>query len=266
MSCFGFIGTGNMGSACARVVKKTHAENKILLSNRTKEKAQILAQEFNASCVENTDVAKCAKFIFLGVKPQSFASLFDEIGPLLQKRADNFVLVSMAAGVEIKQVQKLAGRNIPVIRIMPNTPVAVGKGIVLFACSKEVDGESKAEFLNSMKAAGSLYELPEEQIDIACAVSGCGPAYVAMFIEALADGAVACGLNRKLAYKLASETLIGTSQLQIDDGCWPAALKDSVCSPAGTTIEGVRVLEECGFRGAVIDAVIASFEKNKTFK
>ena len=264
MSCFGFIGTGNMGSSCARAVAMSCAGEKLFLSNKTRKKAQMLAEELGAKCGRNVDVAKNANFIFLGVKPQVLPELFEEIKPSLQKRADNFVLVSMAAGTEIERIQKLVGKNVPVIRIMPNTPVSVGKGVVLYTCSKEVSAASKAEFLKCMEDCGSLYELPEDKLDAASSLSGCGPAFVAIFLEALADGAVACGVSRELAYSLASQTLLGTAQLQIETGALPAALKDAVCSPAGTTIEGVRVLEKRGLRGGVIDALKASYEKGKT--
>ena len=266
MSIFGFIGTGNMGTALASAAVREVPGDNIYLSNRTQDKAKELAGKLGAVFTENDVIAAKADFIILGVKPQGLQALFDEIAPILQSRKSNFVLVTMAAGTEIAQIQQMAGINVPVIRIMPNISVNVGKGVILFSASEEVAANRMQEFIDGMSGAGTFYELPESQIDAASAISGCGPAFIAMFMEAMADGAVACGLPRELSYKLVSETLLGTSSLQIETDLCPSAFKDIVCSPAGTTIEGVRTLEECGFRGAVMDAVIAAFEKNESFK
>jgi pyrroline-5-carboxylate reductase len=146
---------------------------------------------------------------------------------------------------------------------MPNTPVAYGEGMILYCASEEVGDETLAKFRDFMKYAGELDMIPERLIDAGSAVSGCGPAFVYMFIEALADGGVAAGLPREAAMKYAAETVKGAAVTVLRSGKHPGELKDAVCSPGGSTIEGVRALEQAGFRSAVMDAVIASYEKNK---
>ena len=255
----GFIGTGNMGGALACAAAKTGAE--LYLYDRCAEKAEALAKQLGCRTASlDAMVGSCA-LVFLGVKPQVLPELFSELQPLLPK-AGSVTWVSMAAGVPIERI-RAALQGAPVIRIMPNTPVGVGKGMVLYACAENVTEAAAKAFLSALSEAGRLLELPEKLIDAGCAVSGCGPAFVCMFAEALADGGVACGLTRAQANLLAAQTLSGTAELLLQEGASPAALKDAVCSPGGTTIEGVLALEESGFRGAAMDAVIAAFEKAK---
>jgi pyrroline-5-carboxylate reductase len=147
---------------------------------------------------------------------------------------------------------------------MPNTPVSVGEGTVLYTANSEVTDGEIADFKAAMKFAGVLDEIPEKLIDAASAVSGCGPAFVFMFIESLADGAVACGLPRDKALVYAEQTVLGAARLALESGKHPGELKDAVCSPGGSTIEGVRTLEEGAFRASAVDAVIAAYEKTKT--
>ena len=146
------------------------------------------------------------------------------------------------------------------VRIMPNTPAAIGAGVVQL-CAADVTGEEKEELLHLLSGAGLVDEIPESLMDAASAVSGCGPAFAYLFLEALADGAVACGLPRDKALRYAARMLEGAARLADQSGTHPGVLKDAVCSPGGSTIEGVRVLEEHGFRAAAADAVIASYRK-----
>lgn len=266
MAVFGFIGIGNMGGALARAACKGVPGGQVLLSNRTPEKARLLAEELGCQAADNAAVAERADFIFLGVKPQMMADLLAEIGPALAARQSRFVLVTMAAGLTIRRIQELAGGAYPVIRIMPNTPASIGEGMVLYACGQSVSKDDEALFLESMAGAGRFSPLPEHLIDAGSAVSGCGPAFVDLFIEALADGGVACGLPRAAALEFAAQMVAGSARLVLESGRHPGALKDAVCSPGGTTIQGVRVLEEAGFRGAVMGAVIAAYEKNADLK
>ena len=281
MKTAGFIGTGNMGRALAKAValknkalSGTEEEWNLLLSNRTPEKAETLSREIGGEVTDNRTIASCADYIFLGVKPQMMGGMLSEIAPQLKERCGEdgfqkpFILVTMAAGFSMERIQEMAGGDYPVIRIMPNTPAAIGKGVILYSCNELVPEEALSEFTKMLSYAGKLYPLPEHLIDAGSSVSGCGPAFVYMFIEALADGGVACGLPRKDAYAYAAQMVAGSAELclkGLKDGVHPGALKDAVCSPGGTTIEGVRTLEEAGFRGAVMDAVIAAFEKNKVF-
>ncbi len=262
MATFGFIGTGNMGSALARAVCKKVPCDQVFLSNRTPEKAKALAEELQCFTAEAGAVAEHADFIFLGVKPQMMPQLLGQIAPVLQERTTPFVLVTMAAGLTIARIQELSGGEYPVIRIMPNTPASIGEGMILYTLGPGVSPEAEQVFLSAMKGAGRLSPLPEQLIDAGSAVAGCGPAFVDLFVEALADGAVACGLPRAQALEFAAQMVAGSARLILSSGSHPGVLKDAVCSPGGTTIQGVRTLEEAGFRGAVMDAVIAAFEKN----
>jgi len=261
MAIFGFIGTGSMGGALARAARRTLPGDQIFLSNRTAKKAEDLAAELGCRALINETVAEQADFIFLGVKPQMLNGLMADIGPTLQHRRSRYVLVTMAAGVTIDQVNRLADANNRVIRIMPNTPAAVGAGMTLYAVGSGVSPIEVDTFLKGMAGAGRFSRIPEYLIDAGSAVSGCGPAFVNLFMEALADGGVACGLPRPLALELATQTLLGSARLQQASGLHPGMLKDAVCSPGGSTIQGVRVLEERGFRAAAMDAVIAAYEK-----
>ena len=261
MLTLGFIGTGNMGGALAQAAAKSE-NNRLLLANRHPEKAQRLRDKIGGELTDSRSAAAKADYIFLGVKPQMLEALFAEIRDTLSARTDRFVLVSMAAGTSIDKVKCLTGGDYPVIRIMPNTPASIGQGMILYACSQEVTKEEENVFLEAMAAAGRFSPLEEKLIDAGSAVSGCGPAFVDLFIEALADGGVACGLPRAQALEFAAQMTAGSARLILESGRHPGELKDAVCSPGGTTIQVVRTLEEAGFRAAVMNAVIAAYEKN----
>ena len=243
----GFLGCGNMGGAIARAVCKATDPQNVYLANRTAAKAEALAEELGCKTTVNDEVAGRCDLIFLAVKPQMMEALLAPLKFTLNERPGRFILCSMAAGLSIPRIQEMAGEDYPVIRIMPNTPASVGEGMIQY-CSSHVTAEEEAEFCKLMAPAGRLDPVPEALIDAASCVSGCGPAWVYQFIEALADGGVACGLPRAKAQ---------------ESGKPPGELKDAVCSPGGSTIQGVRVLEERGFRGAVTDAVLAAYDKTK---
>ncbi|MCD8380924.1 MAG: pyrroline-5-carboxylate reductase [Lachnospiraceae bacterium] len=261
MYTIGFIGCGNMGSAIASAVSKVIEPSQIILANRTAAKAEALAATLGCQTGSNTDVVKNCTYIFLGVKPQMMADMLLSLQPVLQARTDQFVLVTMAAGLTIADIQAMAGGAYPVIRIMPNTPVAIGQGMIQACSSPEVTEDTLAGFQSLMAECGRLDFLSERLIDAASALSGCGPAYAYQFIEALADGAVECGLPRQKAYEYASQTLIGAASMVLETGKHPGELKDAVCSPGGTTIAGVHALERGGFRSAAMDAVKAAYDK-----
>ena len=263
MATLGFIGTGNMGGALARAACKSVPSDQVFLSNRTAEKARLLAAELDCRVTDNEAIAQNADLIFLGVKPQYMEELMAEICPILEARESRFLLVSMAAGLTIPRIRELAGKNYPVIRIMPNTPSAIGEGMVFYDCSENVTKTEEQVFLEPLAGAGRLAPLADRLMDAGSAVAGCGPAFADMFLEALADGGVACGLPRALALESAAQMMIGTAKLMLETGKHPGELKDAVCSPGGATIQGIRALEEAGFRGAVMDAVIAAWEKSQ---
>lgn len=255
----GFIGVGNMGGALAQRVRG----GELLVSSRTMEKAQAFAAAYGGRPCSNGTLAAEAEVIFLGVKPQKMCGLFAEIAPILRKRSDRFVLVSMAAGLTAAQIETMAGCPCPVLRIMPNTPSLYGKGTVPY-CKNAYATEEDARILEQLLAeTGWVFPLGEELMDAAGAVSGCGPAFAYLFVEALADGGVACGLPRETAQKLAAQMLSGAAEMVLLSGKHPALLKDEVCSPGGSTIAGVRTLEEGAFRASVHNAVIAACDRSK---
>lgn len=252
-----------MGGALARAVCRRIPSDQVFLSNRTPEKAKQLADALDCRVTDNDAIAECADFIFLGVKPQYMEGMLADIAPLLEKRESRFILVSMAAGLTISRIQELAGKAYPTIRIMPNTPSAIGEGVVFYDCSEGVKKTDEKAFLDGLAGAGRLIPLADHLMDAGSAVAGCGPAFADMFIEALADGGVACGLPRAMALEAAAQMLVGAGKLMLETGKHPGQLKDEVCSPGGATIQGIRTLEEAGLRGAVMDAVIAAYDKSR---
>ncbi len=260
---FGFIGTGNMGSALATAVVGKCGGDAVLLCDKDSKRAEALAVKLGASAGDIVKVASECKYIFLGVKPQMMAGMLNEIADTLKGRQDKFVLVTMAAGLSLETLTGFLGFAAPVIRIMPNTPAMVGKGMILYCANDLVTNADEAEFADAMSGAGSLDKLPESLIDAGSAVSGCGPAFVYMFIGAMADGGVKCGLPRDKALKYAAETVLGAAEMVLRTGKHTEELKDAVCSPAGSTIEGVATLENFAFRATVETAVANSFERTK---
>ncbi len=261
---FGFIGCGNMGGALARAVRRSMPEARLLLCNRTPQKARALAGAVGGDvCLrENREAAAESDYLFLGVKPQMMAGVLEDLKPALKARETPCVLVSMAAGLTVETLRRMAGVDFPLIRIMPNTPAAIGQGMVLCcADGLEMDDPRMARFTQALAGAGALDFVEEKLIDAGSAVAGCGPAFAAMLIEALADGGVACGLPRAKAQRYAAQMMLGTAALALEGGEHPGAMKDAVCSPGGSTIQGVRALEARGFRSAAFEAVVAAYEK-----
>ena len=259
----GFIGTGNMGGALARAAAGAVLPQRIYLANKTAAKAVSLAEALDCNAADVPWVAENCGLIFLGVKPQMMADLLAQLQPVLAARTEPVTLVSMAAGLTMAQIRAMAGAEYPVIRIMPNTPVAVGQGVVLYDTTDNVTEEALQCFLEAMAGAGLVDRLPEKLIDAGSAVSGCGPAFACLFLEALADGGVACGLPRQKAMEYAAQMLMGTAALARQTGQHPGQLKDAVCSPGGSTIAGVRALEQGGFRAAAMNAVEAAYHRTR---
>ena len=262
MNKIGFIGGGNMGGALAGAAIKAVGAQNVLVVDRDEAATAACAARIGATAGCYECIAKECRIIFLAVKPNLVASVAATLTPMLAGRED-VLIVSMAAGVKLEALAAHFGKKAHIIRIMPNTPASVGQGMIVYACSDEVtDGDIDA-FKAAMAHAGTLDAIDEIKIDAATGVMGCGPAFVYQFIEALADGGVACGLTRAQAQLYAAQTLAGAAQMVLQTGKHPGELKDAVCSPGGSTIEGVRTLEEGGLRGVVMDAVIASYEKTR---
>ena len=251
---YGFIGCGNMGSAIAGALASANID--LAVSDRSGK-----AKDSGFPYCTPREVAQQADRIFLAVKPQMMADVLAELSPILARRRP--VLITMAAGLTMSRIAAMAGGNYPVIRIMPNTPVSVGCGMTLYCANELVDEKTLADFLEDMAPTGRMDKLEERLFDAAGTVSGCGPAYLYMFIEAMADGAVSCGVPRAQAMKYAAATMAGAAQMVLETGLHPGQLKDNVCSPGGSTIAGVNVLEERAFRGAVMDCVKAAFKRNQ---
>ena len=257
----GFIGCGNMGGALARaVLKNTHTE--VYVSDYLTEKAEAFAKETGAVASDNVTIAKSCDFVFLAVKPANFPATLEPLRKAFAKNKDS-VIVTIAAGLSLEKVGGMVGDAHPIIRIMPNTPVLLGKGMITWCKNALVSEEKCEEFKSILAYAGRLDEIDEKLIDAASAVAGCGPAFVYMFIEALSDGAVECGLPRDKAMTYAAETLAGAAEMVLKTGKHPGQLKDEVCSPGGSTIEGVKALEDGKFRADTASAVIAAYEKTK---
>ena len=255
MKTIGFIGCGNMGGALAQAALRSVGAENIFVYDIDIKKSKAFADETDVNVADAEYIVLNCDYIFLGVKPQMLKSLFEKISPVLEERTTDFTLVSMAAGVSISLLQQMAQVDCPIIRIMPNMPASVGEGMILYTVNDFVSKEDIDGFLDSMKFAGLLDRIDEDKIDAASCVSGCGPAFVFMFCEALADGAVECGLPRDKALLYAAQTLTGAAQMLIKTGEHPGKLKDAVCSPAGSTIEGVKALENGAFRATTMDAV-----------
>ena len=254
---YGFLGCGNMGGALVKALSRVTKD--ITITDRSG-KAKKLAQELGIRYGSAEEIAASCDRIFLAVKPHMMGDLLAPLQGVLQQRKP--LLITMAAGLTVARIEELAGGKLPVIRIMPNTPVAVGKGMTQYCRNELVDEATIASFREDLRFSGQLDELEERLIDAASALSGCGPAYMYLFIEALADGAVACGIPRAKALEYAAATMVGAGEMVLATGMHPGALKDAVCSPGGSTIAGVRALEQHGFRGAAMDCVAAAYEKN----
>ena len=260
----GFIGIGNMGGTLAKVAKNFIGGENIIVSGKNTEKAKLFAAENDFTVATNESIAKEADMIFLGVKPHQVQAVMEEISPILKDRTQDIVLVSMAAGVTAAQIEAFADCPVRVVRIMPNTPSLIGEGTIPY-CKGSFALDSDCEELEELlESAGALIPMEESLIDAASAIAGCGPAFVYIFIEALADAGVACGLSRKDAVKLAARMTAGSAKMILQTGKHPSELKDAVCSPGGSTIAGVCALDENGFRNAVQKAVKSSFERNQT--
>ena len=255
---YGFIGCGNMGGAIAGMLSCSTKD--ILVSDRSG-KAKRLAESCGITYSDSVFVARNCERIFLAVKPQMMENALARLRETLAERAP--LIITMAAGLEIRRVEELIGAHLPVIRIMPNTPVALGKGVIPYCCNELVRPEVLDDWLADMAPCGLLDPLEERLMDAVGAVSGSGPAYLYLMMEALADGAVACGIPRQKAVQYVAMTVSGAAEMVLKTGQHPGALKDAVCSPGGSTIAGVRELEARSFRSAAMECVIAAYNRNR---
>lgn len=259
----GFIGCGNMGGALAKAASKSLDGAQIALCDFDKAKVEKFVNEFDAVAATAQEIAQNARFVVLAVKPQMMESAIAEFAEILRARKD-VTVITMAAGLSITAIRGFIGADLPVIRIMPNTPAMLGLGMILYATEQVANTEEQA-FLNAFSAAGAFDKIPEQDIDAGSVVSGCGPAFVYAFIQALADGGVACGVDKDKALLYAAQTAKGAAEMLLHFGDSQTLIKN-VCSPGGTTIEGVKTLESENLNGVVVDAVKASYKRTLELK
>lgn len=260
----GFIGLGNMATAMigGMLTKGLVEPEDIIGSSKTSATMEKIKNKFNiTTAINNRAVAEKADILFLAVKPLLFPEVIAEIRDSVRSQT---LIVSIAAGKSLSYLKEAFGRpELKIVRCMPNTPALVSEGCTGICAGEEVPSEDMEKIAGLMGAFGRAGVVPERLMDAVVGVSGSAPAYVFMFIEAMADGAVSAGMPRKQAYEFAAQTVLGSAKMVLETGQHPGELKDMVCSPGGTTIEAVKVLEEKGFRGIVMDAVEACVEKSK---
>ena len=264
MSVFGFIGVGNMGGALARAVCKTAGAENLIVSDYSAEKAEEFSKELGCAAADNDTVAEKAKWIFLGVKPQVLPGVMESLRPVLSKRAQrDFILVTMAAGISIAALEEMLGASVPVVRIMPNTPVSVGQGMILYTANDAVSENELSEFVSALSLAGKTDYIQEEEIDAASVISGCGPAFMYMFLEAMQETGIRLGLDGEKARLYAQQTMLGAASLAMDSEESLETLRVRVCSPGGSTIEGVKVFQNRALSETVYEALGASYRRTK---
>lgn len=261
----GFIGLGNMASAMigGMLEKGLIAPEDVIGSAKTTATAKKVKERFNITTVtDNKKVAAEADVLFLAVKPLFFPEVISEIRDSVKAGT---LIVSIAAGRTLSSIKEAFGQpELKVVRCMPNTPALVLAGCTGVCAGEEVPGEDVEKVIRLMEAFGKADVVPERLMDAVVGVSGSSPAYVFLFIEAMADAAVAAGMPRKQAYEFAAQSVMGSAKMVLETGLHPGELKDMVCSPGGTTIEAVKVLEEQGFRGIVMDAVEACIHRSES--
>lgn len=259
---FGFIGAGNMAQAMIGGILKAKlvSKDEIIASAATQKTLDAVKDKFGVqTTLDNQEIAK-ADMIFLAVKPVYCEQVLREIKDKLTK---DRIIVSIAAGKTMAWLEEQLGKDTKIVRTMPNTPALVGEGITAVCPNEQVTDKELTQVCEVLESFGKAEVIKESMMDAVIAVSGSSPAYVFMFIEAMADAAVAQGMPRKQAYQFASQSVLGSAKMVLETGMHPGELKDMVCSPAGTTIEGVRTLEKNGFRSAVFEALQACADKGK---
>lgn len=256
MMKLGFIGTGNMaGAIMGGIIQKGIFRPEQIIGADISEAERRKAKEtYGIEVTEDNRKAAAAEVLILSVKPQFYADAIAEIRDCIR---DDQLVITIAPGKTLSWLEEQFGKRVKIVRTMPNTPALVGEGMTAACVNQYVTEEEKAYALKILDSFGKVELVPEHLIDAVVAVSGSSPAYVFMFIEAMADAAVAEGMPRTQAYEFAAQAVYGSAKMVLETGKHPGELKDMVCSPAGTTIEAVRILEKKGFRSAVIEAMRA---------
>lgn len=256
---FGFLGAGNMGSALVRAVSKSVPADKICICDHNKDKTDSIKNELGVAVLDADTMIENCEFLVLGIKPQKLEETAKQISSAV-KRNKNLKIISMLASVSVAKLISYFGEK-EYIRIMPSTPVNIGQGVVLYS-TYNVLSATENSFVSAFEKTGLVVKISEEKIDVGMALSGCGPAFVYMFIDALAKAGEKLGLDGQLALTLATQTVKGSSMMA-EKYCNVEQLKINVCSPGGTTIEGVKSLEKDKLYQTLQNALIASYEKAK---
>ena len=259
----GFIGCGNMGGALVTSATKTTDVKKIAVCDHNEAKVKKYENAYGVVGTTAEEVAKHARFVVLGVKPQMMEAALAPIAAILRERTD-VVVITMAAGLSISAIRGYIQKELPIIRIMPNTPATLGAGMILYTANG-VRAEEEQAFLRAFAKAGTFDALPEEKIDGGSALSGCGPAFVYAFVDALSKGGEECGLTKEQALLYATKTLLGAGEMLLEYKD-PAALIKAVCSPNGTTLAGMRALEDADFTNIAKSAVLAAYKRTLELK
>ena len=269
MKTIAFIGAGNMGGALARAACRAIDPREVVIYEPNTAAAAALTEETGCTAAASgAEAVRAAKYVMLCVKPQVLPGVLNGLIPALKDgiaAGEHRVLVSIAAGVQLATLAGIlaaGGVELPTVRIMPNTPASIGEGVLLMAPDASVTDEDYSGLTDALRCSGLLERVTEAQLDMGSAISGCGPAFVCLFIEALADGGVQIGLPRDKAQAWAAKMVAGSAEMVLRSGKHPGQLKDAVCSPGGTTIAGVAELENRAFRAAAAQAVVAAYEKN----
>lgn len=261
MKRLGFIGCGNMGEAMLSGALKggfVSGEDVIVHTNTEKRLTELATKYGIVKGQDNRDVARNSRIVVLAVKPNMYEKVIEEIKDGVH---ENSIIVAIAPSFSIDLVKKRFGKDVKVARAMPNTPALIGCGVSGICFSSNMGADDKKEVLDLFNCFGLAIEVEEGLMKAVGSVSGSSPAFIYMLIEAMADGAVLLGLPRKVAYKFAAKAVEGAARMVLETGKHPGELKDAVCSPAGTTIEGVVELEKNGFMGNIIEAMLKSAEK-----
>ena len=260
----GFIGMGNMGYAILKGIKENVNNENIIFHQNTLSKMKEISKTENVKYAEsNSEVVKKSKYIILAVKPQMFDLIAEEIKDDI---TSEHIIISMAPGFDIKQLVEKFNTN-KIVRTMPNTPAMIGEGVTgICYFDNCLQDDEKNAVISIFESVGKAVVVEEKLMNAVVCASGSSPAYVFMFIEALADSVVKCGMPRQSAYEFVTQTIIGSAKLMVDTGKHPGELKDMVCSPGGTTIAGVQELENNGFRSAIFKATEACFNKCNNIK
>ena len=259
----GFIGCGNMGSAMIGGILRQgiFSKDEIIVSNLTDEgRARSEKTLGVVTTLDNNEIVRSAKTVVLAVKPQFYEEVLTEVHDSL---TTEHTIIGIAPGKTLAWLEEKAGLPLKVVRFMPNTPAQVGAGMTAVCTNDRVSEDELAEILKITDSFGCTEVVPERLMDAAGAVGGCSPAYVFMMIEAMADAAVIGGMPRSQAYTFAAQAVLGSAKMVLETGKHPGELKDMVCSPAGTTIDAVAILEKDGFRNSIIDAMVGCMNKSK---